>query len=146
MTEKTKRHGSQLDPDKLDLSSLSADELVRAITGIEAPTIKQKFEALEVLAEKAPKGDATLKLTTDIICELKTLNDYPNHSKEVAEGNEAAEEDAYYFPLELYVSNPDAFGPEGLKMMIKIAKGFYRLEEIFSGLESQISAAKSNPF
>ena len=145
MTEKTKRHGSQLDPDKLDLSSLSADELVRAITGIEAPTIKQKFEALEVLAEKAPKGDATLKLTTDIICELKTLNDYPNHSKEVAEGNEAAEEGAY-FPLEMYVNDPDAFPPEGLKMMIKLAKSFYRLEEIFSGLESQISAAKSNPF
>ena len=145
MTEKTKRHGSQLDPDKLDLSSLSADELVRAITGIEAPTIKHKFEALEVLAEKAPKGDATLKLITDIICELQTLNDYPNDSKEVAEGKEQVRKGAYQ-PLEMYAKNPDAFGPEGLKLMIKLAADFYRFGDHFSVLQSQIDAAKSNPF
>ena len=145
MTEKTKRHGSQLDPDKLDLSSLSSAELVRAITGIDAPTIIQKFEALEVLAEKVPKGDATLKLITDIICELQTPKDYPNDSKEVAEGKEEARKGAYQ-QLEMYANDPDAFGPEGLKLMIKLAAGFYRLEDHFSVLESQISAAKSNPF
>ena len=46
----------------------------------------------------------------------------------------------------MYANDPDAFGPEGLKLMIKLAAGFYRLEDHFSVLESQISAAKSNPF
>ena len=55
MKEKQRRHRGQLDP-KMDLNSLSADELVKVITDIEAPTLKQKFEALEVLAEKAPQG------------------------------------------------------------------------------------------
>ena len=145
MTEKTKQRGSQFDPDKLDLSSLSTDELVRAITGIDAPTIIQKFEALEVLAEKVPKGDATLKLITDIICELQTPNDYPNDSKEVAEGKEQVGKGAYQ-PLEMYAKNPDAFGPEGLKLMIKLAADFYRFGDHFSVLQSQIDAAKSNPF
>ena len=145
MTEKTKQRGSQFDPDKLDLSSLSSAELVRAITGIDAPTIIQKFEALEVLAEKVPKGDATLKLITDIICELQTANDYPNDSKEVAEGKEQVRKGAYQ-PLEMYAKNPDAFGSEGLKLMIKLAADFYRFGDHFSVLQSQIDAAKSNPF
>ena len=83
---KEKRHLSQFDPEKLDLSSLSADELVKVITGIEVPTLKQKFEALEVLVEKAPQGDGTLNLITEIISELQKPDDYSSDSKDVAEG------------------------------------------------------------
>ena len=79
-----------------------------------------------------------------VAARLKELDEDPPKKSADAEA-EAAEEGAY-FPLEMYVNDPDAFPPEGLKMMIKLAKSFYRLEEIFSGLESQISAAKSNPF
>ena len=145
MTEKKKQYLSSFDPEKLDLSSFSANELVKVITGIEAPTIKQKFEALEVLAEKAPQGDGTLNLITDIISELQKPDDYSSDSKDVAEGKERAKQGALG-PLESLMKNPDGFGPEGIIAVIKLAAGFYRMVDHFSVLSSQIADAKSNPF
>ena len=145
MTEKKKQYLSSFDPEKLDLSSFSANELVKVITGIEAPTIKQKFEALEVLAEKAPQGDGTLNLITDIISELQKPDDYSSDSKDVAEGKERAKQGALG-PLEILMKNPDGFGPEGIIAVIKLAAGFYRMVDHFSVLSSQIADAKSNPF
>ena len=145
MTEKKKQYLSSFDPEKLDLSSFSANELVKVITGIEAPTIKQKFEALEVLAEKAPQGDGTLNLITDIISELQKPDDYSSDSKDVAEAKENAKQGALG-PLEILMKNPDGFGPEGIIAVIKLAAGFYRMVDHFSVLSSQIADAKSNPF
>ena len=145
MTEKKKQYLSSFDPEKLDLSSFSANELVKVITGIEAPTIKQKFEALEVLAEKAPQGDGTLNLITDIISELQKPDDYSSDSKDVAEGKESAKQGALV-PLEILVKNPDGFGPEGIRAVIELAAGFYRMVDHFSVLSSQTADAKSNPF
>jgi len=145
MKEKQRRHLSQFDPEKLDLSSLSADELVKVITGIEAPTLKQKFEALEVLAEKAPQGDGTLNLITDIISELQKPDDYSSDPKDVAEGKETAKKGALG-PLETLVKNPDGFGPEGIRALIEVAAGFYRMVDHLSVLASQTEALKSNPF
>jgi hypothetical protein len=145
MTEKKKQYLSSFDPEKLDLSSFSANELVKVITGIEAPTIKQKFEALEVLAEKAPQGDGTLNLITDIISELQKPDDYSSDSKDVAEGKESAKQGALG-PLEILMKNPDGFGPEGIIAVIELAAGFYRMVDHFSVLSSQTADAKSNPF
>jgi hypothetical protein len=145
MKEKQRRHLSQFNPEKLDLSSLSADELVKVITGIEAPTLKQKFEALEVLAEKAPQGDGTLNLITDIISELQKPDDYSSDPKDVAEGKETAKQGALG-PLETLVKNPDGFGPEDIRALIEVAAGFYRMVDHLSVLASQTEALKSNPF
>ena len=145
MKEKQRRHLSQFDPEKLDLSSLSADELVKVISGIEALTLKQKFEALEVLAEKAPQGDGTLNLITDIISELQKPDDYSSDPKDVAEAKENAKQGALE-PLETLMKNPDGFGPDGIRAVIKLAAEFYRMVDHFSVVASQIADAKSNPF
>jgi hypothetical protein len=144
MTEKINQRNSQFDPDKSDLSSLSADELVRAITGIEAPTLKQKFEALNVLAKKPTKGDATVNLITDIISDLQTLN-HSNDSNESARGKESAIK-GMLAPLEMYANDPDHFEPEALRAFIEIAVSYYAMYDNFFVLQSQIDEAKSNPF
>ena len=141
---KEKKHLSQFDPKKLDLSSLSADELVMVITGVEAPTLKQKFEALKVLAEKAPQGDGTLNLITDIISELQKM-DFSNDSKDVAKGKENAKKGAL-FPLEACVNHPDGLGPDDVRALIDVSLGFYRMMDHFSDLASQTEHLKSNPF
>ncbi len=145
MTEKKKKHLSQFDLEKLDLSCFSADELVKVTTGVEAPTIKQKFEALKVLAQEAPQGDGTLNLIIDIISELQKTDDYSNDSKDVTEAKERAKQGALK-PLETYVNNPDGFGPEGIRAVIELAAGFHDMVDHFSVLASQTAAAKSNPF
>lgn len=145
MKEKQGRRLSQFDPEKSDLSSLNADELVKVITGIEAPTLKQKFEALEVLAEKVPQGDGTLNLITDIISELQKPDDYSSDPKDVAEAKERAKQGALG-PLETLMKKPVSFGPDGIRAVIKLAAGFYRMVDHFSVVTSQIADAKSNPF
>ena len=145
MAEEQRRHRGQFDPEKFTLSSFNADELVKVITGIEAPTLKQKFEALEVLAEKAPQGDGTFILITDIISELQKSDDYSSDPKDVAEAKENAKQGALG-PLETLMKNPDGFGPDGIRAVIKLAAGFYRMVDHFSVVASQIADAKSNPF
>ena len=117
----------------MDLSSLNADELVKVITGIEAPTLKQKFEALEVLAEKVPQGDGTLNLITDIISELRKPDDYSSDPKDVAEAKESAKQGALG-PLETLMKKLDSFGPDGIRAVIKLAAGFYRMVDNFQSL------------
>ena len=129
----------------MDLSSFSADELVKVINGIEAPTLKQKFEALEVLAEKAPQGDGTLNEITDITSNLQKPDDYSSDPKDVAEAKENAKQGALG-PLETLMKNPNDFGPDGIRAVIKLAAGFYRMVDHFSVVGSQIADAKSNPF
>ena len=129
----------------MDLRSFSADELVKVINGIEAPTLKQKFEALEVLAEKAPQGDGTLNVITDIISKPQKPDDYSSDPKDVAEAKENAKQGALG-SLETLMSNPNDFGPVGIRAGIKLAAGFYRMVDHFSVVASKIADAKSSPF
>ena len=66
-------------------------------------------------------------------------------TKDVAEAKENAKQGALG-PLETLMNNPDGFGPDGIKTVIKLAAGFYRMVDHFSVVASQIADAKSNPF
>ena len=86
-----------------------------------------------------------LNLITDIISELQKPDDYSSDPKDVAEGKETAKKGALG-PLETLVKNPDGFGPEGIRALIEVAAGFYRMVDHLSVLASQTEALKSNPF
>ena len=64
----------------LDLNPFSADELVKFATAIEALTVEQKFEILQVLAEKAPCEKAPLTVIADIKSELQSSADAPKEA------------------------------------------------------------------
>ena len=44
------------------------------------------------------------------------------------------------------MKNPNDFGPDGIRAIIKLAAGFYRMVDHFSVVASKIADAKSNPF
>lgn len=118
----------------LDLNCFSADEIVKVVTGIEAPTINQKLEALGVLAEHAPKGDGTTNLLTDIISELEKPVDYPK--KEIVEGIEIAQTSAAY-ALSMVVE-PDLRTCETLKAVIRVAGNLLEIVELLLSEQAKV--------
>ena len=97
------------------------------------------------MPKRLHRGDGTLNLITDIISELQKPDDYSSDPKDVAEAKENAKQGALG-PLETLMKNPDGFGPDGIRAVIKLAAGFYRMVDHFSVVASQIADAKSNPF
>lgn len=124
----------------LNLNCFSADELVKVVIGIEAPTINQKLEALEVLAEHAPKGDGTSILLTDIISELEKPVDYPK--KEIVKVIETAQQPAVR-ALSIMVDFPDVRTFETLKGAIELAGSCLEIvENLLSEQAKMDEAAK----